>query len=138
VPEDVVGLDTSVVMRILTGEPEKQANAAQDFVRGSLLKGIRLVISDLVIAEAYFALVTHYGVSKREAVAGLLDMMDHGAVEPLSGESVVEILRDMQSSSQKPGLIDRLIHSHYASLRAQMATFEKSSRKLLGVHVLAG
>jgi hypothetical protein len=51
---------------------------------------------------------------------------------------VVEVLKAMQSSGQKPGLIDRLIHSQYASLPAPMATFEKSSRKLIGTFVLTG
>jgi predicted nucleic acid-binding protein len=125
-------------MRILTGAPEAQASAARAFVRDSLLQGKRLVISDLVVSEAYFALVTHYGVSKREAVSGLLEMIERGAVQPLSGASVVEVLKAMQSSGQKPGLIDRLIHSQYASLSAPMATFEKSSRKLLGTVVLTG
>ena len=137
-PEELLGLDTSVVMRILTGEPETQANAARNFVRESVLQGKRLVISDLVISEAYFALVTHYDVSKRDAVIGLLEMIERGPVQPLSGTAVIEILGAMRSTGQKPGLIDRLIHSHYANLPAPMATFEKSSRKLIGALVLTG
>jgi predicted nucleic acid-binding protein len=64
--EELIGLDTSVVMRILTGEPEAQAKAAQEFVRTVILQGRRLVVSDLVVSEASFALVTHYGVPNRK------------------------------------------------------------------------
>jgi len=136
-PEETVGLDTSVVLRILTGEPEGQARATEDFMRTSLHQGKRLVVSDLVISEAYFALVTHYGVSKREAVGGLLEMLERGAVHPSQGACAIEVLRAMKSSGQKPGLVDRLIHAHYTSLPAGMVTFEKASRKLSGAVVLA-
>ena len=137
-PEETVGLDTSVVLRILTGEPEAQARATRDFIiRTSVHQGKRAVVSDLVISEAYFALVTHYGVSKREAVDGLLEMLERGVVHPCYGACAVGVLRAMRSSGQKPGLVDRLIHTHYASLPAGMATFEKASRTLTGTVVLA-
>lgn len=135
--EETVGLDTSVVLRILTGEPEAQARTTRDFLRTSVHQGRRTVVSDLVISEAYFALVTHYGVSKREAVDGLLEMLERGVVHPCHGACAVAVLRAMKSSGQKPGLVDRLIHAHYASASAGMATFEKASRKLTGAIVLA-
>ena len=135
--EETIGLDTSVVLRVLTGEPEGQARTTGDFIRTSLHQGKRLVVSDLVISEAYFALVTHYGVSKRDAVDGLLEMLERGVVHPCQGASAVDVLRVMRSSGQKPGLMDRLIHAHYTSLPAGMATFEKASRKLTGAVVLA-
>ncbi|MBI4583800.1 MAG: hypothetical protein HY717_07235 [Planctomycetes bacterium] len=134
--EETVGLDTSVVLRILTGEPEAQARATRDFIRTSARQGNKLVVSDLVISETYLALVTHYGVSKRQAVDGLLDMLERGVVHPCHGACAVEVLRTMKSSSQKPGFVDRLIHAHYASLPAGMVTFEKASRKLTGATVL--
>jgi len=136
-PDEAVGLDTSVVLRILTGEPEAQARATQDFIRTSVHQGKRIVVSDLVVSEAYFALVTHYRVSKREAVDGLLEMLEREVVYPCQGACAVEVLRAMKSSGQKLGLVDRLIHAHYASLPAGLATFEKASRKLSGTVVLA-
>jgi hypothetical protein len=125
------------VLRILTGEPEGQARIVEDFVRTSLHGGKRLVVSDLVISEAYFALVMHYGISKRQAVVGLLEMLERGVVHPCQGACAVGVLQAMKSSGQKPGLVDRLIHAQYASLPAGMATFEKASRKLTGAVVLA-
>jgi predicted nucleic acid-binding protein len=136
-PEGTVGLDTSVVLRILTGEPEAQARATREFIRTSVRQGRRAVVSDLAVSEAYFALVAHYGISKREAVDGLLEMFERGVVHPSHGACAVGVLRAMKSSGQKPGLVDRLIHAHYASLPARMATFEKASRKLSGAVVLA-
>src|SRR5262249_13335746 len=131
-PEETVGLDTSVVLRILTGEPEGQAEATREFLRNSLHQGKRTVVSDLVVSEAYFGLVSHYGIPKRDAVEGLLEMFESGVVHPCHGGCAVKVLRAMKSSGQKPGLVDRLIHAQYAALPAGMATFEKASRKLAG------
>ena len=136
-PEETVGLDTSVVLRILAGGPERQARAARDFLLASVRQGKRLIVSDLVISEAYFALVTHYGVAKQEAVEGLLEMLERGVVHPSTGATAVEVLRSTKSSGQKPGLVDRLIHAQYASLPAGMATIERASRKLARTVVLA-
>jgi predicted nucleic acid-binding protein len=134
--EDTVGLDTSVVLRILTGEPEGQARATRHFIRTSVGRGIRVIVSDLVISEAYLALVTHYGISKREAAVGLLDMLEHGVVHPGPGERAVEVLRAMKTAGQKPGVVDRLIHAQYASVPSGMVTFEGASGKLPGTIVL--
>lgn len=52
-----IGLDTSVVVRLLIGEPVEQAAAARRLLdeqpRGSC------AISDMVVGEAYFALRHH-------------------------------------------------------------------------------
>ena len=79
----------------------------------------------------------NYGVSKREAVDGLVEMLERGVVHPCQGASSIEVLRAMGSSGRKPGLVDRLIHAHYTSLPAGMATLEKASRKMTGAIVLA-
>jgi len=134
--EAVFGLDTSVVLRILTGDPEGQSRAAEEFLRASLAQGKRIVVSDLVISEAYHALVYHYGIDKGDAVDGLLEMLDSGFVHASAGACAIDVLRSMMSAGRKPGLVDRLIHAHYASLRASMATFEKASSKLAGTRVL--
>jgi predicted nucleic acid-binding protein len=135
-PNGTVGLDTSVVLRILTGEPEAQARTARALLRAAAHQARRVVVSDLVISEAYYALVTHYEVSKAEAVRGLLEMLESGVVHSSRGDSAVEVLRAMKSSGQKLGLVDGLIHAHYVSLPAGMATFEKAFKKLAGSVVL--
>ena len=56
------GLDTSVVVRLLVGVPESQALAAKDFLDACQLAGTRACVSDMVVAEAYHALIYHYEV----------------------------------------------------------------------------
>jgi predicted nucleic acid-binding protein len=48
------GLDTSVVVRLLTGEPEDLAREAMRYVAQRSRAGDRLLVSDLVLAEAYY------------------------------------------------------------------------------------
>jgi len=54
-----VGLDTSVVLRLLTGEPELQARRALAELDALASSGAVPLVSDLVVSEVYFALQYH-------------------------------------------------------------------------------
>jgi predicted nucleic-acid-binding protein len=129
------GVDTSVVLRLLTGEPEKQARAAEAWLERHSAAGQRVEISDLVLAETYFALQFHYGVGKAEALKALREMVDDPAVA--ASEAARGVLAIAGLSRAKPGFVDRLIHAGYRSGGSGMATFEKAAGKLPGVTVLA-
>lgn len=58
----MVGLDSSVVLRLLIGEPVELAEVAQAFLDELFELGKKAVISDLVVSEVYFALQYHYQV----------------------------------------------------------------------------
>ena len=131
-----VGLDTSVVLRLLVGAPADQAAAALAFVKRSRMAGRQVVVSDLVVSEAYFALHAHYDVPKKEALAVLREMLHSGLVEPAEGPTVVEALEAAIRPPAKPGFVDRLIHARYGRLRAGMATFERAAGRLAGTTVL--
>ena len=50
------GLDTSVVLRLLTGQPQELAERALARYQEGVAAGDRFCVSDVVAAEAYFAL----------------------------------------------------------------------------------
>jgi predicted nucleic acid-binding protein len=131
-----VGLDTSVVLRLLVGAPAEQAATALAFVKRNRVAGRRIVVSDLVISEAYFALHVHYDVPKPEAIASLLEMLRSGLVEHADGPAVGEVLERATRPPARPGFVDRLIHAQYGRLPATMATFERAARRLAGTAVL--
>jgi predicted nucleic acid-binding protein len=133
----VVGLDTSVLIRLLIGVPADQATTALELVRESRLAGRRVVASDLVVSEAYFALHFHYDVPKPEAITALRQVLQSGLVDPADGPAVTEVLEEMARSSAKPGFVDRLIHAQYGRLPATMATFERAAGRLARVTVLS-
>ena len=129
-----VGLDTSVVLRLLVGQPADQTARAVAFLDELSHRGDHAVVSDLVAAEVYFALQHHYGVPKKDALAGLRQLFEDNEIKPLG--AVAEVLAVEGIASAKPGFVDRLIHGAYATAADGMATFEKSSSKMKSVQVL--
>jgi predicted nucleic-acid-binding protein len=129
-----VGLDTSVVLRLLTGQPVAQAAAAVALLDDLQRRGDRAVLSDLVVAETYFALQHHYGVKKADALKALRCLFEDDEIESTGEARAVLATRGLAAA--KPGFVDRLIHRAYISTGGHMATFETASVKLNAVIVL--
>ena len=100
------GIDTSILVRLLTGEPREDF---LDCVAGLIAlvehEGSEIFASNQVIGEAYVAVQHHYRVSKPDARAGLLDVLRSGLVSPMGGPAVFAALE----ASGGAGLFDRLI-----------------------------
>lgn len=129
-----VGLDTSVVLRLLLGQPADQSQRAVAFLEGVARRSDQAVVSDLVVAETYFALHYHYGVPKKEALAALRQMFADGEI---TAQGVAaEVLAAEGLASAKPGFVDRLIQGGYFASGGAMATFEKAAGRLKSVRVL--
>ena len=129
-PASPCGLDTSVVLRLLTGEPQPQALAAKAFLESATQAGTTVLMSDMVVAESYFALHFHYGVPKRDALQALLDFLTSGWVQPQEGGTAVAALHASLDSSAKVGFVDRLIHLQYRTMSASMVSSERAAARL--------
>jgi len=121
-------------MRLLTGDPRDQAEVAARFLAESRAAGDRLLVTDLVIAEAYFALHSKYKVPKAEALLRLREFVESGEVE---AGTAAQVLQTPNLASSKPGFVDRLIHASYGEDQARLITFEKSAGKLPRAKVLS-
>jgi predicted nucleic-acid-binding protein len=130
------GLDTSVVLRLIVGEPEALAERASQFLSEALESGDSLIVSDLVICETYFALHTHYDVPKREAIKVLARMLTEGPVKAVDGSPILNVLKASAKGPQKPGFVDRLIQAQYEALQADTVSFEKAAARLPRTRVL--
>lgn len=135
-PGDLVGLDTSFVLRLLTGEPAPLAARASEELDALRAVGKKAVVSDLVVSEAYFALRYHYEVPKQLALDKLLEFLEDAEIVA-SGESLA-VLRRPGLGKAKPGFVDRVIHAQYLRVASGMLTFEKSASKLPQAIVLQG
>ncbi len=131
-----MGLDTSVVLRLLVGEPAGQAETAKEALSRVRMTGAAVIVSDMVVMEAYFALQAAYRVPKRAALAALDSMFASGDVQPEPGGCAREIVRECLKSSTKPGFVDRMIHARYRGHGAGLLTFEKASARLPDVELL--
>ncbi len=127
-------LDTTFLVRLLTGDPVPQFHLAADFLEKCRREEGVVEVLDLVLAEAYFALKYHYGFPKDAALKSLHQF----AEQPLVAVSkyALEILALPGLSSANPGFVDLLIHSFSRTKNCKLVTFEKKARKLEGVIVL--
>lgn len=123
----MIGLDTSVIVRLLVGLPPAQALAARRRLERAVEQGERVVVCDLVLAETYYALQHHYGVPKNEARAMLRRFGESGVVEVEPPQSVVAL-----AASPGAGFVDRLIHLRYRGLGASALTVERKQGALEG------
>lgn len=122
-----IGLDTSVVVRLLEGDPPDQLAQALRRIRKAKAAGDTVIVTDLVVAEAYFTLQRHYGVPKDEARRALIALFDGRLVEPEPTGVLVAL-----GARSGPGLVDRLIHERYRALGVSTLTFDGRMAKLGG------
>lgn len=130
-----VGLDTSVVLRLLVGESPDQAQRAWQAVVEVRSTGGEVVVSDLVASESYFALHHHYAVPKRQALRQLRALFASGEV--VSEGVAPKVLATPQLDSAKPGFVDRMIYEGYLRSLDRMFTFERAAGKLPRARVLS-
>lgn len=128
-----VGLDTSVVLRLLTGLPEAEGERARTELAAARAP---VVVSDLVVAETYFALRHHYAVPHGEATRALHAFLADPRVR--SAGVAAGVLADPSSRVPKPrpGVVDRLIHADYRRETLDVVTFDRDLARLEGVRLL--
>ncbi len=126
-----VGLDTSVVLRLLTGVPIAEAQLAQSFVESA---SSPVVVSDLVVSEAYFALRHHYAVPHAKASGALLALLNDSRTH--ASGTARRVLADMKSAA-RPGLVDRLICADYARDELETLTLDRDFASLATARLLA-
>ncbi|MDD4869338.1 MAG: PIN domain-containing protein [Kiritimatiellae bacterium] len=133
----IYGLDTSIVLRLLTGEPKELALQAVRRITALVDNEDSCVISDLVAAETYYALQFHYKMPKGDALSALmlLGKDDHGI--RFSG-ATGKVLQTPRLSQANPGFVDRLIYAGYQQEGHAMLTCEHAAKKLAGVEVVGG
>jgi predicted nucleic acid-binding protein len=121
------GIDTSVLVRLLTGDPEdvyqRCLESLTDLVENA---GAELCASNRVIGEAYVAVQHHYGVAKADARSALISVLSSGLVAPLHGEDTLAAL----AARTGCGLLDRLIAEDYRRAGLQTLTLDRKMAAL--------
>lgn len=79
--------DTSLLLRLLTGEPPELAEKALQVFAGAEGGAYRLAVHPLVVAEAFYTLVSFYRVPKGEAAQALWGLLDREGVEVVEAEA---------------------------------------------------
>ena len=121
----IIGLDTSVILRLLTGLPVPQAAAAQAALVAAESRGDRLLVCDLVLAEAYHGLTHHYGLPRTEARAAIHAMIGSGLIETELGSEAATAF-----DKTGAGPVDRMIVGRYRAAGGLTLTFDGRMAKL--------
>ena len=123
-----VGLDTTVLVRIISGLPSDQAAAVAMRLSGILDDGGHCEVSDIAVVEAYYALQQFYGMTKREVIGHLrtLSLTPGFVFSP----EVSSVLETPNLDHANPGFIDRVLVAEYRNRQLTTLSCEKTFRKL--------
>jgi predicted nucleic acid-binding protein len=129
----ILALDTSVVVRLLTGQPPELCAVAKDRLERAHRLGHLVYATDVVLVEAYYAAKYHYGFEPELIRAKLVQMLESGLVseEPGSGALAALARREGQA-----GLADRIIHERHRELGAVTLTLDEAQGDLPGAEYL--
>lgn len=127
-------LDTSALLRILTNEPRKLAANVAIRIQARQRKGDLFSISDLVLAEAYFALQYHYNFAKEDAIKTLKFIANTPGF--VVSDWTKDILSQPGLDRATPGFVDRMIHGAAFASGQTMLSCEKSFRRLLNTEIV--
>lgn len=133
-PETRAALDTSVVMRLLTGQPQDLAEAARNYLAEIEQAGAKVFVSNLVVLEAYFACQHHYGMPKAAVLSGLHTLLSMPTL--IVHPYLLPLLAAEGLASVNPGFLDRLIHAEARAARLPLVTLEKAAARLPFTHLL--
>jgi predicted nucleic-acid-binding protein len=133
-PEIRAALDTSVVMRLLTGHPSDQALIARTYLAETERLGAKVYVSNLVIMEAYFACQHHFKMPKADVLRGLHTILSLPTfvVHP----QLLTITYTEGLATAQPGFLDRLIHAEASNAHLPLVTFEKAAARLADTQIL--
>ena len=73
----IYGVDTSVLLRVLTGQPVALAQKVRARLKDLWRSGVQCSVCDVVVSEAYYALQHSYGISKEKAIQALKKLSEN-------------------------------------------------------------
>ena len=127
-----LGIDTSVLVRLVTGDPPETFNHCVQELSKLVAQGDEVFASNQVIGEAYIAIQHHYGIDKDSVRAGLANALRSGLVAPLNGRAIIDLLE----SSGGAGVMDRLIIDDYSHRELPLLTLNQRMSSIKGARGL--
>ena len=127
------GIDTSVLVRLLTGEPASAYGYCVESLKHLVHdEGVDVFVSNQVIGEAYVTVQHHYRVSHVDAKDGLMRVLQSGLVRPLNGRQALQAIK----AKGGPGLFDRLIADDYIQRGIETLTLDRKMATLTATRML--
>ena len=127
-----IGIDTSVLVRLVTGQPPETHAYCLERLNELISEGIVVTASNQVIGETFATIQFRYGMARSDAQAGLLRALTGGLVSPQNGRDVLDVL----VTPGRPGLFDRLIAQGYAQSGIDTLTLDRAMARLPNARLL--
>jgi predicted nucleic acid-binding protein len=121
-------VDTNILLRFLSGEPAAQAAAAHRLFERASRGEVVLDVSPVIVAEAFYTLVSFYQVDRKLAAERLLLLLQQHGVRVRDEAQVLAALELMQSA--KVGFADAFLAAGAAEERLSIASFDRDFDKL--------
>jgi len=125
--------DASVILRLLTGEPERLARRAVDIFRDAERGAYVLRVHPVTVAEVVYTLKSYYRIPQDQASDALLALLERDGVELVEEQAMCEALRELPGTGA--GFADVLLACLAAQQGDGVATFDRDFYRL-GADVL--
>lgn len=124
----MIALDTNVLVRFLVEDDEVQAAKATSLIEQAIADDAALFISDVVLCETVWVLMSRYGFSRVEVAAVLRQLLD---ADHLSFPAPAQYARALAAfSAGKGDFADYVIREHgLAAGCTIVATFDRALLK---------
>ena len=127
-------LDTSVIVRILANKPQPLAGYVIASVARRIANGDTMVVPDIILPEAYYAMQHHYGVDKGTIINSFRFLSLQSGFEFSEEAKNVLSLEGLEHAN--PGFVDRLICAGQQRNGISVLSCEKSFRRLPNAEVI--
>ncbi len=92
----MIGIDTNVLIRYLTQDDRKQAQAAAEMIEGAADSGDRFLIQPLVLCELVWVLESAYGFPKSDLLTAIEGILRTEQFEVAEKDTVWQALGDFR------------------------------------------
>lgn len=126
-PQDVIGADTSVLVRYLVGTPPAQAKRAARLIDGDEQIGVSVV----ALAECAHVLRTQYGIEQRDILDSLIGLVQRENVRVTDARTdvLVAMLVRARGMPGRPIPDALVVGAALAADAVSLATFDAEQRR---------
>lgn len=124
-------VDTNVILRFLTGAPSQQAEAAKMLFAAAAAGEAVLDVSPVIVAEAFYTLVSFYQVERKQAAEKLLLLLQRRGVNVRDERPVFSALE--QLAIVNAGFADAFLAATGTDENIAVASFDRDLDKFEGV-----
>ena len=121
-------VDTNVLLRFLSGEPAQQASFAQTLFRRAADGEVVLDVSPVIVAEAFYTLVSFYEVDRKMAAEKLSLLLQQHGVRLRDERQVLLALERLQTVNV--GFADAFLAAGAAEEKVPVVSFDRDFDKL--------